>query len=114
MKNNAEISPINFSLSNQCFQSFSLFFIDHYKTERFLQTLSDNEYLWPILISNALKQFPVNNNNFSTFGKFIIAEVEKNKKIFNLLKGLSMITNTSGDLPIEFFIKLSSKQRLMG
>ncbi|KAH9422246.1 hypothetical protein DERP_002543 [Dermatophagoides pteronyssinus] len=76
LKNNAEISPINFSLSNQCFQSFSLFFIDHYKTERFLQTLSDNEYLWPILISNALKH-------------------------------LSMITNTSGDLPIEFFIKLS-------
>lgn len=63
-----------------------------------------------MIISNIFSQFRVNKGNFSTFGRFIINEVEKDKNFFNLLKSLSMKTNASGDLPIEFYIKLSSKQ----
>lgn len=110
LKNNAGISPINFSLSNQCYTSFSRIFHDHHKSQHFLQTLTNNEYLWPMIISNVLSQFCVSKGNFSTFGRFIIGEAEKDRNLFNLLKSLSMETNANGDLPIEFYIKLLSSK----
>lgn len=108
--NHAQISPIAFSLFNQCHLSFIRFLGDNYSSNRFNKTILSftNEYLWPMIITNIFKQIPIDSNNEQTFGSYIIS-LASEKNFHKLLKTLSLKTNVNGDIAIEYFIKISSK-----
>lgn len=107
LMNQSGISPIMFSLQNECFISFTRFFQEHYKSIRFQQILSESEHVIPLFISHLLTPITVDGIQVST-GKYICNIFDQCKNIQNLLKKLCLKPNKNGDIPIEFYIKTTS------
>ena len=107
--NNAGICPILFAMKNDCFVTFKYLFKDHHRFARFQQVIANHgELLWPLTISHMLDPIECNNSQQS-FARYMVNVINQNQSIQNVLKNFAFRTNKNGDLPIEYFVKSSSK-----
>lgn len=102
--NSSKVSPIYFALKNSCFLTFSNMLKAYYKLTKFQQVLTDNEYLWQMIITHHLRVIEVDGETI-TFGAFVQRIAEQQKSVHSILHASCYKTSKNGDIPIEILFK---------